>query len=148
MNALFQTRSARHRCYLRRLAALALVIGVGFGAATGVLAHGSSGMAWHHGNGSGEDMGNHVAQMVQQLYADIDVSDAQKAQIDPLVEQAVADLAPLHSELHDTHADILAVLGAETVDRAAIETMASRTSVRWIRRRNASRSSSRTSRTS
>ena len=121
MNALFQTPRALHRHYLGRLAALALVVGVGFGAAASVFAHGPATMAWHHG--SSEDVGNHVTQMVQQLYADVDVSDAQKAQIDPLVQQAIADLAPLHSEIHDSHADMLAVLGAETVDRAAIETM-------------------------
>lgn len=123
MNASGPTSHARTRHYLRRLAPLALLIGIGFGAAATVLAHGPSGMDWHHGNASSEDMGNHIAQMVQQLYADVDVSDAQKAQIDPLVQQAVADLAPLHSELHDSHADMLAVLGADTVDRAAIETM-------------------------
>jgi len=122
MNALLQAPRAPHRHYLRRLA-FALLIAVGAGAAASVLAHGPSGMAWHHGAGSSEDVGNHVAQMVQLLYADVDVSDAQKAQIDPLVQQAVADLAPLHSELHDSHANMLAVLGAETVDRTAIETM-------------------------
>src|SRR5690348_17320772 len=122
MNALLQAPRAPHRHYLRRLA-FALLIAVGAGAAASVLAHGPSGMAWHHGAGSSEDVGNHVAQMAQLLYADVDVSDAQKAQIDPLVQQAVADLAPLHSELHDSHANMLAVLGAETVDRTAIETM-------------------------
>jgi protein CpxP len=123
MNAQHPLSSAPRRHYLRRLAPLALLVGIGFGATATVLAHGPAGMDWHHGSAASEGMGDHIAQMVQHLYGQIDVTDAQKAQIDPLVQQATADLAPLHSELDDTHANLLAALGADTVDRAAIEDM-------------------------
>jgi protein CpxP len=112
-----------HRHYLRRLAPLALLTAVALGSAATVLAHGPAGMASHHGSAAAGDMTDHVEQMLQHVYAEIDVSDAQKAQIDPLVQQATADLAPLHAQMRDAHADLWAVLGADTVDRAAIETM-------------------------
>jgi Spy/CpxP family protein refolding chaperone len=53
------------------------------------------------------------------------VTDAQKAQIEPLVQQAVAECAPLHERFHAAHADILALLGADRIDRNAIETLRS-----------------------
>jgi protein CpxP len=113
--------TSRHH-YLRRMAPLALLAAIALGGAASVLAHGPAGMDWHHG-GSTADMTDHIQQMLQHVYTEIDVSDAQKAQIDPLVQQATADLAPLHAQMRDTHAELLAVLGADTVDRAAIEDM-------------------------
>jgi Spy/CpxP family protein refolding chaperone len=117
-----QPTSTPHRHYLRRLAPLALIAGIALGSAATVLANGAAGMASHHGSAAG-NMGDHVEQMLQHVYAEIDVSDAQKAQIDPLVQQAKADLAPLHAELHDGHADMLALLGADSIDRAGIEAL-------------------------
>jgi len=35
--------------------------------------------------------------MLKHLYVEIDATDAQKAQITPLVKQAVSDLLPLHT---------------------------------------------------
>jgi Spy/CpxP family protein refolding chaperone len=49
------------------------------------------------------------------------VTDAQKAQIDPLVKQAVAECAPLHDKFRAAHVDLLALFGADRVDRDAIE---------------------------
>jgi protein CpxP len=121
MNTIPHPTHTPRRHLLRRLAPLALVLAVALGGAATVLAHGSAGMeAWHHGAAAG-DMGSHVEQMLQHVYSEIDVSDAQKAQIDPLVQQAKADLAPLHGEMRDTHAQLLAIFGADTIDRAAIE---------------------------
>jgi len=66
---------------------------------------------------------SHMDRMLKHLYVEIDATDAQKAQIDPIVKQAMQDLMPLHSQLHSAHAQALQLLTAPTVDRAALESM-------------------------
>ena len=123
MNISQPTAHATYHPFLRRLAPLALLAGIALGSAASVLAHSPAGTGWHHGGTAAGDPGDHIQQMLQHVYTEIDVSDAQKAQIDPLVQQATADLAPLHAQMRDAHTDLLAVLGADSIDRAAIETM-------------------------
>jgi len=69
------------------------------------------------------DANAHMDRMLKHLYVEIDATDAQKAQIDPIVRQAMQDLMPLHSQLHSAHAQALQLLAAPTVDRAALESM-------------------------
>jgi Spy/CpxP family protein refolding chaperone len=66
---------------------------------------------------------SHMDRMLKHLYVEIDATDAQKAQIDPIVKQAMQDLMPLHSQLHNAHAQALQLLTAPTVDRTALESM-------------------------
>ena len=106
----------------KRLAALALVVGVAVTAGVTAIAHTAGGGGWHHGRAmTAADMDAHVDAMLQHIYAEIDVTDAQKAQIDPLVKQAVAECAPLHERFRAAHVDLLALFGADRVDRDAIE---------------------------
>jgi len=63
----------------------------------------------------------HVKHMLTHLYAQIDATDAQKAQIDPLAQQAVTDLLPLHSQLLAAHSHMKQALEQPTIDRAALE---------------------------
>jgi Spy/CpxP family protein refolding chaperone len=65
----------------------------------------------HHGGHS------HIAR----LYAEVQATDAQKAKIDPLVKAAMADLKPLHEQLHQLHKQLLQQAGAPVIDRAALE---------------------------
>jgi len=69
------------------------------------------------------DASAHMDRMLKHLYVEIDATDAQKAQIEPIVKQAMQDLMPLHSQLHSAHAQALQLLSAPTVDRAALESM-------------------------
>jgi Spy/CpxP family protein refolding chaperone len=69
------------------------------------------------------DASAHMDRMLKHLYVEIDATDAQKAQIDPIVKQAMQDLMPLHAQLHSAHAQALQLLSAPTVDRAALESM-------------------------
>ena len=59
--------------------------------------------------------------MLKHLYVEIDATDAQKAQITPLVKQAVNDLLPLHTQLQAAHTQAIQGLTASPVDRTALE---------------------------
>jgi len=67
----------------------------------------------HHGDGPGA--------RISRLYADVQATDAQKARIGPLVKAAMADLKPLHEQLHELHKKLLEQASATIVDRAALE---------------------------
>ena len=69
------------------------------------------------------DANAHIDRMLKHLYVEVDATEAQKAQIDPLVKQAMQDLAPLHGQLGSTHQQAIALLGAPSIDRAALESM-------------------------
>ena len=110
--------------FLNRYTALAFIAGAGLSA--GVVAVAAQGMgmgAFHHGMmmGSPADMSAHADHLLKHLYAEIDATDAQKAQIDPLVKQALADLSSLHTQAQTAHTQLMQALTAPTVDRNALE---------------------------
>jgi periplasmic protein CpxP/Spy len=98
-----------------------------------VLAAGVGASAWGIGMGgcqhgmmldgthSAADVSAHVDHMLKHFYVEIDATDAQKAQIAPLVKQAVDDLMPLHSQLHTAHTHAMQALTQNTVDRGSLE---------------------------
>jgi protein CpxP len=115
---------ASRRPWFKRAALLALVGGVACAAGIGAIAHESgSGFAFHHQAMSAEDFSTHIDKFLQHVYVEVDATEAQKAQLEPLIRQAAADLMPLHSQMHDFHAQALALLTQDHIDRAAIETM-------------------------
>lgn len=65
---------------------------------------------------------NHADRMMQHLYVDLQATDAQKAQIDPLVKQAVTEIQALQSQQSAVHAQVVQALTQSPVDRAALET--------------------------
>lgn len=100
-------------------AGAALVGGIAAATAAGM---GSCG--FHHsmaGSHSDADVSAHVDHMLKHLYVEIDASDTQKAQITPLVRQAVNDLLPMHAQLQAAHQQALQALTQDTVDRTALE---------------------------
>ena len=101
-------------------AGAALVGGVG-AAATAM-----GGGGWHHGmmmhgNESPADVAAHIDHVLKHLYVGIDATDAQKAKIGPLVQQAASDLLPLHTQFQAAHVQVVQGLTQPTVDRAALE---------------------------
>ncbi len=93
---------------------------VGAGA-TAVAQHGFGG--WHHG-GMGMAALSDPATMdrlLQHVYIEIGASDAQKAQLEPLLKSAVTDLVALRGGLHVGHGEMLKLLTAEHIDRTALE---------------------------
>lgn len=102
------------------LAGASLVGGIGAAAAA------MGGGGWHHGmmmhgTGSPADMSAHIDHVLKHLYVEIDATDEQKAKIGPLVQQAVSDLLPLHTQFQAAHVQAVQGLTQPTVDRAALE---------------------------
>jgi periplasmic protein CpxP/Spy len=109
---------------LVRYALVAFVAGAALATGLTVLAQSTTGM--HHGMMMGgaaspTDLASHIEHGLKHLYVDIDATDAQKAQIDPLVKQAMSDLQALHSQLPSSQSQVTQALLQTPVDRAALE---------------------------
>jgi len=108
-----------------RYTAVAFLAGAALVAGVGGLARSEAMSGWHHGMMDGThspaEVSAHVDHMLKHFYVEIDATDAQKAQIGPLVKQAVNDLMPLHSQLQDAHSRAMQALEQPTVDRASLE---------------------------
>jgi len=106
---------------LNRYTVLAFIAGAGLSA--GVVALAQTG-AMHHGmlmSANPAEFSAHVDHVLKHLYVEIDATDAQKAQIDPLVKQAVSDLMPLHAQAQSAHTQFIQALTQSTIDRNSLE---------------------------
>jgi len=74
----------------------------------------------HPGHGNA-DHAAHISQAMQHLYVDLEATDAQKAQIEPLVKQAISDLQPLRAQLQSARDQALQAVTSTPVDRVALE---------------------------
>jgi len=108
----------------KRAAVFALVASTALVAGIGAVAHepGAHHVQFHSAM-SDEDIAAHADLFLQRLYTETSATDAQKAQIGPLVQQAVTDMLPMHSGARDFHTQALALLSANTIDRAALENL-------------------------
>jgi Spy/CpxP family protein refolding chaperone len=111
---------------LNRYTALAFIAGAALSAGVAALAQGVGMGGFHHGmmmSGihSAADVSAHVDHVLKHLYVEIDATDAQKAQIDPLVKQAVTDLMPMHTQVQAAHSQFVQALTQTTIDRNSLE---------------------------
>jgi protein CpxP len=115
----------QRRSIFSRMTLIAFVAGAALtGGIVAVAASAMGGDGLHHGMMSGPhggDVSEHVAHVLKHLYVEIDATDAQKAQISPLVKQAVDDLLPMHAQLQAAHNQAIQALTQSTVDRPALE---------------------------
>ena len=114
------------RSIFSRMTVVAFVAGAALaGSIVAVAATGMGACGFHHGMTAGTysaaDVSAHVDHVLKHLYVEIDATDAQKAQITPLVQQAVNDLLPMHAQLQAAHAQAIEALTQTTVDRTALE---------------------------
>ena len=114
------------RNFFNRMTAVAFVAGLALAGGIAAVA-GAAGMGsgdWHHGmskvHGTA-DVSAHVDHMLKHLFVEVDATDAQQAQITPLVKQAMADLLPLHAQAQAAHTQAIQALTQDTVDRTALE---------------------------
>jgi Spy/CpxP family protein refolding chaperone len=79
--------------------------------------------AWANMDGAygAADVSAHADHMLKHFYVEVDASNAQKAQIDPIVKQAMNDLLPLHAQLQSAHEHAMQALAQPTIDRASLE---------------------------
>ncbi len=73
------------------------------------------------GTHSAAEVSAHVDHVLKHLYVEIEATDAQKAQIDPLVKQAVTDLVPMHAQLQSARTQATQALTQTTIDRGSLE---------------------------
>lgn len=117
--------SARRRFFDRRTLlafAAGIAVTLGAGVSAGALAIGR----WHHGSvmdgtHSVAEVNNHVDHVLKHFYVEVDADQSQKAQIGPLVKQAVADLLPLHTQIRAGRAQAEQALTLPSIDRASLE---------------------------
>jgi protein CpxP len=112
------------RLLLNRYTVAAFVAGSALTAGVGALAAGAAmhqGMMMMDGTHSAAEVSAHVDHVLKHLYVEIEATDAQKAQIDPLVKQAVTDLVPMHAQLQSARAQATQALTQTTIDRGSLE---------------------------
>jgi protein CpxP len=114
------------RSVFSRMTIIAFIAGAALaGSLVAVAANGTGACGFHHGMVGGPhsaaDVSTHVDHVLKHLYVEIDATDAQKAQITPLVQQAVSDLLPMHTQLQAAHTQAIEALTQNTVDRTALE---------------------------
>ena len=113
------------RSVFSRMTVVAFLAGAALAGSIAAVAAATGMGGFHHGMMSGPhsaaDVSAHVDHMLKHLYVEIDATDAQKAQITPLVQQAVNDLLPMHTQLQAAHTQAIEALTQNTVDRTALE---------------------------
>jgi periplasmic protein CpxP/Spy len=120
-----ETKTAGRRRFFRR-AAFATAIG-SIAAVVGFKAFADPGdhVRWHrglmHANFTPEQAEQRIDRMLKHFYVEIEATEAQKQKLDPIVKQAAKDLMPLRAKMHEARKRGAALLSAETIDRAAIE---------------------------
>ena len=111
---------------LRKSLALAAAL-AGIAVTIGAMAQNAGVGGFHHGGhmhtsvASASDARDHVDAILQHVYAEVDASAAQQAQIAPLVQAAAMNLLQLHDQFHAEHAQMLTLLVQERIDRVALE---------------------------
>ena len=93
-----------------------IAAGIGFKAFANGRRHG-------HGPIDPANLDKHLDRMLKHLYVEIDATEAQKQQLEPIVKQAAKDLLPVRENLHAGRRDAIALLSQERVDPAALEAL-------------------------
>src|SRR5919109_1042658 len=103
----------------RRFTLAALLGGIAAGFGYKAFAHGRFG----HGPMDPADLDKHLDRMLKHFYVEIDATEAQKQQLEPIVKQAAKDLLPLREKLHAGRREAMELLSQERVDPAALEAL-------------------------
>src|SRR5262245_47797897 len=75
-----------------------------------------SGLHHMHGHDAG-DPREHIEEMLDA----VDATDAQREAVAPLVERATVSTQEIHARAAELHEQLLGILTADTIDRAALE---------------------------
>ena len=116
------------RRFFRRAAIATAIAGVTAGFGIKAFAHPGGPPSWRHGGFMGAALDpamldQRLDRMLKHLYVEIDVTDAQKQQLGPIVKGAAADLFPLRARMRDARRQAVSLLSQERVDRGALEAL-------------------------
>ena len=116
------------RRFFRQAAIATVVAGIASGLGLKAFAQGGGHGPWRRGGFMGGSldpaaMDEHLDRMLNHLYVEIDATDAQKAQLTPLVKGAARNLLPLRAQMRDARRQAVELLSRESIDRAALETL-------------------------
>jgi len=78
-----------------------------------------------HGHGPIDpaELDKHLERMLKHLYVEIDATEAQKQQLEPIVKQAAKDLLPMRERVHAARREAIELLAQERIDPAALEAL-------------------------
>ena len=107
----------------RRITLATLIGGVAAGVGFKAFANGRR---LGHGPIDPADLEKRLDRILKHLYVEIDATEAQKQQLEPIVKQAAKDLLPLRENLHAGRRDAIALLSQDRVDPAALEALRAR----------------------
>ncbi len=123
--------STPRRRFLKQAAIVTAIAGLATGFGVRAFAQAGGHGAWPGGHRGGfmgmpgdpAMMEGHLERMLKHLYVEIDASDAQKQQLDPIVKGAARDLVPLRARLQDVRRQAVQILSQDSVDRGALEAL-------------------------
>jgi protein CpxP len=101
---------------------LAALVG-GVAAAASFNAFARRGHGGQHGPMDPAQLEQRLDRMLKHLYVEIDATEEQKQRLDPIVKQAVKDLAPLRQNLHQARREAIGLLAQDKVDPNALEAL-------------------------
>ncbi|HEX6412774.1 MAG TPA: periplasmic heavy metal sensor [Burkholderiales bacterium] len=108
----------------KRFTLAALVGGAAAAASFGAFAQ--RGHARHHEPMDPAKFEQHLERRLKHLYVEIDATEEQKQRLEPIVKDAVRELAPLRRNLHAARGEALKLLSQDRVDAGALETLRAR----------------------
>jgi Spy/CpxP family protein refolding chaperone len=106
----------------RRITLATILGGVAAGVGFKAFAHGRRGGGFS-GPMDPAEIERRLDRMLKHFYVEIDATEAQKQQLEPIVKQAAKDLLPLRENLHAGRRDAIALLTQDRIDPAALETL-------------------------
>jgi Spy/CpxP family protein refolding chaperone len=106
----------------KRVTLATLAGGLAAAASFNVLAQRGRG-GGHHGPLDPAQLEQRLERMLKHLYVEIEATEEQKQRLDPIVRQAVKELAPLRRDLYAARQESIGLLGQERVDAAALEAL-------------------------
>jgi periplasmic protein CpxP/Spy len=98
----------------------------GLAAAASFNAFARRGHGGRHGPMDPAQLEQRIDRMLKHLYVEIEATEEQKQRLEPIVKQAVKELAPLRQNLHAARQEAMGLLAQERVDAAALEALRAR----------------------
>jgi Spy/CpxP family protein refolding chaperone len=95
----------------------------GLAAAASFNAFARRGHGGRHGPMDPAQLEQRIDRMLKHLYVEIEATEEQKQRLEPIVKQAVKELAPLRQNLHAARQEAMGLLAQERVDAAALEAL-------------------------